>query len=109
MLGCPTLGARGTERYSPRLARPRLEALEDRYAPAGGSPATLTLSVSYGLGRHVTLSGDLTNTSTTANQLITIQGAVNGQVTTDSEGHYSLNATPGFLGMVYARKSDGSS
>jgi len=95
MLACPA------ER---RFARPCLEALEDRC-----SPATLTLNVTYGLGRNVTLSGDLTDTSHPAGQLITIQGMVNGQVVTDAQGHYSLNATPQYLGTVGARKSDGSS
>lgn len=87
-----------------RFARPSLEALEDRF-----SPATLSLNVSYGLGRLVTLHGSLTDTSTPGNQLITIQGVVNGQVVTDAAGNYSLGATPNYLGMVSAQKTDGSS
>src|SRR5262249_28527452 len=91
--------SRSAARPSPRLARPRLEALEDRYAPA-----TLSLQIDYALGRNVTLSGYLTNTSTPGNQLINIQGMVNGQVVTDSAGHYSLSATASGLGQVFAQK-----
>jgi hypothetical protein len=103
MLASPALRPRPAGRPA-RFARPCLEALEARDAPA-----TLTLNVTYGYGKNVTVSGDLTDTSTPGYQLITIQGVVNGQVVTDANGHYSLEATPQYLGSVGARKTDGSS
>ncbi len=104
MLACPALRSRPAERRPSRFARPCLEALEDRYAPA-----TLTLNVSYGYGHSVTLSGDLTNTSLPGGQLISIQGVVNGQALTNAQGHYTYSANAPYLGTVAAQKTDGSS
>src|SRR6478752_6673500 len=105
MLACPSPRTLPAERRPARLARPCLEALEDRFSPANSSPANLTLNVSYNMGHSVTLSGDLTGTPLPGAQLITIQGAVNGQVVTDPQGHYSLTANANYLGTVGAQKS----
>lgn len=108
MLASPGLRSRPAERRSPHFALPCLESLEGRLSPTAMT-ATLSLNVSYGLGRNVTLSGDLTATPNPGNQLITIQGMVNGQVVTDAEGRYSLSANANYLGVVSAQKADGSS
>ena len=84
-----------------RSARPMLEQLEGRAAPAN-----LTLDVSYGLGTQVTLSGDLTDTPVLANQVIEIDGAVSGTTFTDSTGHFALTVEATTLGDVYADAPD---
>ena len=63
-----------------RQARPRLEALEERWVPA-----TITItSVTYGLGTSFTIAGTLSNNPTIANQAIKIDGAAQGSATTNA-------------------------
>ncbi len=87
-----------------RSARLSLEHLESR-----DTPSTLTLSVTYGLGHNVTLSGDLTNTSTPANQSIMLSGQVALMTTTDTNGHFSVATSATALGEIDAQTMDGQS
>jgi hypothetical protein len=80
-----------------RFTRLNLERLETRDAPAN-----LSLSVVYGTGTTVTLSGDLTNTANPANQAIQIVGKASGTTTTDANGHYSITLQATGLGAVGA-------
>ena len=57
MLGLLTRAGRKNKVPAPRRARLGLECLESR-----DSPSALSLSVAYGSGRSVTLSGTLTGT-----------------------------------------------
>lgn len=91
-----------------RFARLNLEALEERYALDGGA-AHLTINVTYGSGHNIVVYGTLSQTSTPGGQLINVQGAANGQVTTDTEGDWSLAAAPAALGAITAQKADGNS
>jgi hypothetical protein len=104
MFGLPSPSTRKVSAVPPRAARLSLEHLESR-----DTPSTLTISVSYGLGSNVTLSGDLTNTTTPANQAISIWGEAGGMPYTDANGHYSITLPASALGIVYAQTMDGSS
>jgi hypothetical protein len=76
---------------------------------AGGSPGTLTLSISsYGPGKEVTLTGSLSSTSNNANQTITITGVASGTATTDANGDFSVTLNASGLGKVYAEPANGS-
>jgi hypothetical protein len=85
-------------------ARLGLEHLERR-----DTPSTLTVSVSYGIGATITLSGNLTNAPTPGGQLISISGKATGAAATDASGHYSVTLNASGLGEVDAQTSDGSS
>src|SRR5947209_18357603 len=87
-----------------RRARLSLERLESR-----DTPSTLSLSVSYGFGANVTLSGDLTNAPTPANQTICFSGQASGMAFTDANGHFSATVSASGLGDVYAQMMDGTS
>src|SRR5262249_23444729 len=102
MLGL--LSPRRSGRGSPRTRPLGLEVLEDR-----NSPSTRSLGVSYGSGKTITLSGDLTNTPTPAGQRVFIFGQALGSPTTDSNGHFSLTTQGIALGPVYAQTADGQS
>ena len=86
-----------------RFARPLLERLEER-----DTPSTLTIGVTYGAGRGVTLSGDLSGAPYVAGQMIMLNGPVTTQVTTDTNGHYSVTLQASGLGTVTARTYDNS-
>jgi hypothetical protein len=80
-----------------------LERLEQR-----DTPTTLTLNVTYGLGRSITLSGNLGDTTNVANQMIMINGEASGQTFTDSKGHFATTLTANALGTVSAQTMDNS-
>jgi hypothetical protein len=94
-----------TKAVGQRYARLRLERLEDRNAPA-----TVTLSVTYNLGRSITLSGDLSGgTPSNAFQTINLGGMVGGTTTTNASGHYEATLIARGLGDVTARWAMGPS
>jgi len=82
---------------TPRFARLRLEPLEARQVPA-----TLTLSVSYGTGKTVTLSGTLSGLDNPSLQMITLGGQVSDTTYTNSLGQFSVTETAVNLGDVTA-------
>jgi hypothetical protein len=88
----------------PRRARLRLEELEGR-----ALPSTVTLAVTYGTGKNITLSGVLSNTATVSGQQIDISGVASGTATTDASGDFSVNLTATGLGDVKAVTHDQSS
>src|SRR5262245_3274937 len=94
------LGVLSRRRASaPRACRPLgLETLEDR-----NSPSTLTLSVTYGSGRNVTLSGTLSDHPNPGGQTINFAGKVSGAAVTSAQA-----SVPG-LGDVTVLAADGSS
>ncbi len=85
-------------------ARLGLERLETR-----DTPSTLTMSATYGLGHNVTLSGNLSGTSTPANQTICITGVASGMAETDANGNFSVTIQANTLGEVDAQTMDGAS
>jgi hypothetical protein len=85
-------------------ARLNLENLESR-----DNPSSLSLSVSYGSGYFITLTGRLTNASTVANQAVGITGVACGTTYTDSCGNYSVTLPDSGSGYVYAQTLDGLS
>jgi len=87
-----------------RHARPRLEALEGRDVPS-----TLTLSVSYGIGRNVTMSGTLSDTPNQSLQAINLGGQVSSTTMTNAYGQYSVTLTASGLGTVTAKAADNTS
>jgi hypothetical protein len=88
-----------------RRARLGLEALESRWIPS-----VVTLTVSYGVVKFVTLSGSLRGDQPgDANQGITITGMANGTATTDANGFFSVTLLADGLGDVHAAATDGSS
>lgn len=106
MFGLLRRWARQTTRPKtpPRHARPRLEALEGRDAPS-----TLTLSVSYGAGRSVTLSGTLGDHPNPSMQQIDFGGQVGGSTWTNMQGQFSVTLAASGLGDVRATAHDGTS
>jgi hypothetical protein len=95
-----------------RPVRLEIERLEARDMPSGGlpvidsggsaAPPALTLAVSYNTGKSITLSGQLTNVATVANQEIDITGVATGSTTTDTAGDYTITLTASGLGNVMA-------
>lgn len=81
-----------------RLARPSLEWLESRDVLS-----TLTLSVTYGLGRSITMSGDLSGTGQLGQRNVVLGGQVSGYTVTDSFGHYEIIVNAAALGNVTAQ------
>jgi hypothetical protein len=88
---------------APRLARPRLEVLEGREVPAA-----LTLSVAYGMGRQITLSGTLSDHPNPSLQTITICGRANALAMTNMQGQFSVTVEANGLGTVSATAADHS-
>jgi hypothetical protein len=86
-----------------RFARPLLERLEER-----DTPSTVTIAVTYGTGRNVTLFGDVSGAPCNAGQMVMISGPATGQAPTDSNGHYSITLQAAGLGTVTARTGDNS-
>jgi hypothetical protein len=82
---------------APRFARLRLESLEARQVPA-----TLTLSVTYGTGKMVTLSGTLSGVDNPSLQMITLGGQVQDTIFTNSMGQFSVTESAMTLGDVTA-------
>lgn len=118
MLGFRSVGRVAS---SPRrsFARPSLEALESRYTPDAhltlelpvpepeplpppSSSPVLTISVEYGWGKTVTLSGALSGGTNVGGVAIDISGQADGITSTDANGHYTITLTADGLGMVYA-------
>jgi hypothetical protein len=87
----------------PRPIRLGLEVLEAR-----DTPSTLTLGVTYGHSRSITLQGTLDGPAP-AGHTISIMGQASGQVTTDPWGHFSITLNASGLGLVMAMAADGSS
>jgi hypothetical protein len=104
MFGLLTRAGRKKKVPAPRRARLGLECLESRDAPS-----TLTMSVAYGSGRGITLSGALTGTPCPAGQTVRISGQAAGLAVTDSGGHYTINLVASGLGPVSGKTVDGSS
>jgi hypothetical protein len=103
MFGWLSPSAKKASRPQP-TARLGLERLETR-----DTPSTLTMSATYGLGSKVTLSGNLSGTSTPANQIICISGVASGMPCTDANGNFSITVQAGSLGEVDAQTMNGSS
>jgi hypothetical protein len=101
MFGLLTRPRGYTRARSPRPVRLGLERLETR-----DCPSTLTAQVTYGAGRSITIAGHLSDTSTPANQTVTITGKATGTITTNASGDYSKTLTATGLGDVYAKTSD---
>jgi hypothetical protein len=112
-----------------RPFRPCLEWLETR-----DCPSLLTVSVSYGTQRNITLSGGVygpagdngqsppsggglaghhgqspPSDGGLAGQTVLFTGEVNGSATTDSNGHYRVTLQAAALGDVHGVTSDGQS
>jgi hypothetical protein len=97
MLGFLT--RRGRARPRPvRPVRPALLGLEQ--LEARDAPATLTMSVSYGTGRNITLFGHLGDVPDNTNQLVVVSGQATGTTRTNANGDYSLSVTAAGLGVV---------
>jgi hypothetical protein len=92
MVGLLSRQPRPVPRPYVRLA---LERLEDRDAPA-----TLTMDVTYGEGRTITLAGALSDHETLEGQTVKITGQASGMTTTDANGQYSVTLTASALGEV---------
>src|SRR5262249_5153297 len=73
------------------------------------TPSTVTLSVTYNLGHSITMSGQLSGAPNNAFQQIALGGMTVGYTTTNSNGQFSATMMPGGLGVVTARKADGTS
>jgi hypothetical protein len=78
-----------------------LEALEDR-----DCLSTLTLSVTYGTQKTVTLWGRVSDTPTPGGVTVEFRGAATGTATTDGDGNYSVTLTANQLGTVTAATND---
>jgi hypothetical protein len=104
MFGLLTGSQSKTSFRAPRFAQPKLETLEGR-----ALPSTLTFSVEYGINRSVTLSGDLTGTSTLWGHTIQFSGKVSGSTTTDSNGAFEVVLSASGVGDVTAVDTDGRS
>jgi hypothetical protein len=96
MLGFLTRSTRKKKARPRRDARPRLELLEARDAPA-----TLALGpVIYGDARSVIISGHISDTTTPDGQTVLLSGAATGQAQTDASGDFSATLTADSLGVV---------
>src|SRR5262245_7139178 len=103
-----------TPRPRPPMARPRLEPLADRWIPASmefttgpfAAPPALLLHARYGMGRTVTLSGDLVGVDDVSDITINISGKATGSTTTDVHGHYTITLQATALGIVTATTGD---
>ena len=82
----------------PRLARPTLEPLEGRYAPA-----SVTLAVEYGIDKSVKLYGTLSGSFNNAFQPISLGGKVAGLAMTNMSGYFETIVMASSLGDVTAR------
>jgi hypothetical protein len=82
----------------PRRARPVLEQLEGRDAPA-----TVTLAVEYGVDKSVKLYGTLSGASNSAHQPVSLGGVVAGLAMTNMSGYYETIVKASALGDVTAR------
>jgi hypothetical protein len=72
--------------------------------PSDANPF-LTLSVTYGSQRQVTLSGQVYDESP-GGRTVTFTGAASGSTTTDSQGYFSVTLTASMLGSVMATTTD---
>jgi hypothetical protein len=86
------------------------EDIWGQYSPADDlpqidAPSGLTMSVSYGSGKTVTLSGKVTDPDT-ADCTVMFSGVVNGSCSVDSNGDYSFLTSADALGDVSATVSD---
>jgi hypothetical protein len=68
---------------------------------------SISISVSFGTGPRVTISGTITDTNVSG-QTVSISGVVSGSATTDVNGNYSLTAHASSLGSVTASFTDSS-
>ncbi len=68
-------------------------------------PPSVTLSVAYGAGHSVTLSGRVTDIDA-AGRTVTFSGVVTGSVVTNTDGTYSYTATASGLGTVSSSTTD---
>src|SRR5262245_60265610 len=93
----------GTGKAAVRQARPRLEVLEGREVPA-----TLTLSVAYGVSRQITLSGSLIDHPNPSLQTINVSGKATGTTMTNMQGQFSVTLEATGLGTVIAAVMDSS-
>jgi hypothetical protein len=122
MLGLLTRSRRPA-RTAPRSFRPSLERLETR-----DCPSALTLNVTYGAGRQITLSGQVTSGQTgggltsagnnfigpvqntgMSGVTVVFRGSASGSAVSDPNGNFSLTTNASNLGEVNAVTSDGQS
>jgi hypothetical protein len=96
MFGLLTRKTRTVSSRRPRIARLELEQLERRDVPS------LTMNVTYGVGKTIELSGDLTGVPNASNQQVEIYGMAHGTAVTDSNGHYDITLQASNLGQVQA-------
>lgn len=98
---------RSTRKMMPRTPRPvrlGLERLETR-----DCPSLISVSVTYGTQKNITLWGDVTGTPNPGGLTVQFTGNATGTATTDSNGHYSASLVALSLGNVYAATTDGAS
>jgi hypothetical protein len=87
-----------------------LEALEARDCPSPlAGPSNISLSVTYGTQKMVTLSGQVTNTDQPGGLTVQIAGSASGSVVTDANGNYSITLPVTQLGAVTATTTNGQS
>jgi hypothetical protein len=89
---------------APRSVRLSLERLETR-----DCPSVITLGVTYGTQRNITLSGNVTGTPNPGGLTVQFTGQAVGTATTDANGHYSASLVALGLGNVNASTTDGQS
>jgi virginiamycin B lyase len=70
------------------------------------APPSISLSVAYGTGKTVTLSGQVTD-SAPGGLTVTFSGQVTGSVVTNADGSFSGTFTASGLGAVQATTTDG--
>lgn len=88
---------------TPRRARPSLETLEGREVPA-----SLSLAVTYGHAKSITLSGTLTDHNNPSMQTINLTGKASGMTMTNAQGQFSVTVDATELGNVTATVGDAS-
>src|SRR5260370_9278064 len=75
-------------------------------APSGSVAPHLTLAVSYGQQRSVTLTGKGTGTSSVSGLSVTFSGEVSGRVMTSSDGSFSYSTSALALGTISGSTTD---
>jgi len=111
MIGLLTRSRRPARPAPRRPVVPSLEWLESR-----DCPSTLTLNVSYGSGKTITLSGDVSGGSCSPSlggglgvTNVVFRGSALGVTPVDGTGHFSYTTQALSLGEVDAVTSDGQS
>ena len=112
MFGLLTRSPRKRKAVAPRTVTLGLERLEDRLAPSGGPPGTMSISpkpipqetlnlqFAYQPNKYVQFSGGVSNTPNPGGQTIQFSGAVSGTATTAANGSFSATLKANDLGAV---------